>query len=186
MRQPTISPTGGTCRSETGRTEAMADRPARRVGRRISSSAVMPALRHTLTRFACRCEYLDDVIDGCEGGSGAGAMQDFATLYRYCYRVASAVGLACIHIWGFRGERAKLSGRARGRRAAVDEHPSRLAGRLGSCRASICRPRTWSASSCEPEASLGDAGRELGAVRESHALRRAAIGAANYASARPN
>ena len=23
------------------------------------------------------------------------------TLQRYCYRVASAVGLACIHVWGF-------------------------------------------------------------------------------------
>src|SRR5207253_640974 len=31
----------------------------------------------------------------------------FADLYRYCYRVASAVGLACIHIWGFADERAK-------------------------------------------------------------------------------
>jgi phytoene synthase len=30
----------------------------------------------------------------------------FAELYRYCYRVASAVGLACIHIWGFMDDRA--------------------------------------------------------------------------------
>jgi phytoene synthase len=31
---------------------------------------------------------------------------DFPALYRYCYRVAGAVGLACIHVWGFRNERA--------------------------------------------------------------------------------
>jgi phytoene synthase len=66
------------------------------------------ALRHTLTRFAVPVEYLDTVIDGCETDLGPVRMPDFATLYRYCYRVASAVGLCCIHIWGFHGEAAKL------------------------------------------------------------------------------
>src|SRR6185437_13868692 len=37
-----------------------------------------------------------------------------ADLYGYCYRVASAVGLACIHIWGFREERAKSYAEAAG------------------------------------------------------------------------
>jgi phytoene synthase len=31
----------------------------------------------------------------------------FADLYPYCYRVASAVGLSCIHIWGFERPEAK-------------------------------------------------------------------------------
>ena len=35
------------------------------------------------------------------------AFPDFAALNVYCYRVASAVGLCCIHIWGFRGDDAK-------------------------------------------------------------------------------
>src|SRR5207244_10001712 len=35
------------------------------------------------------------------------AYATFAELYRYCYRVASAVGLACIHIWGFADHRAE-------------------------------------------------------------------------------
>lgn len=30
----------------------------------------------------------------------------FAELEEYCYRVASVVGLACIHIWGFSGQQA--------------------------------------------------------------------------------
>src|SRR5262249_50086893 len=38
----------------------------------------------------------------------------FAELYRYCYRVASAVGLACIHVWGFDGDRAKEHAEAAG------------------------------------------------------------------------
>jgi phytoene synthase len=67
-----------------------------------------PALRHTLSRFGVPVQYLDDVIDGCETDLGPVRMPDFATLYQYCYRVASAVGLACIHIWGFRDEAAKL------------------------------------------------------------------------------
>jgi 15-cis-phytoene synthase len=35
------------------------------------------------------------------------AYPTFADLYRYCYRVASAVGLCCIHIWGYRSEGGK-------------------------------------------------------------------------------
>jgi phytoene synthase len=30
----------------------------------------------------------------------------FAELYGYCYRVASAVGICCVHIWGFTDDRA--------------------------------------------------------------------------------
>ena len=31
----------------------------------------------------------------------------FAELQQYCYHVASVVGLACIHIWGFTGDAAE-------------------------------------------------------------------------------
>src|SRR5581483_7158405 len=40
--------------------------------------------------------------------------QTFADLRQYCYRVASAVGLACIHIWGFDDERAPRHAEAAG------------------------------------------------------------------------
>src|SRR6202790_3656056 len=36
-----------------------------------------------------------------------GPYSSFADLFGYCYRVACAVGLACIHIWGFSQEDAK-------------------------------------------------------------------------------
>src|SRR5260370_27111469 len=48
-----------------------------------------------------------DVSEGGEMDRNVAAYAKFADLYRYCYRVASAVGLACIHIWGFSDERAK-------------------------------------------------------------------------------
>jgi phytoene synthase len=66
-----------------------------------------PALNHTVTRFGIPVAYLEDVIDGVEMDLEPVTFADIAGLYRYCYRVASAVGLACIHIWGFRGEDAK-------------------------------------------------------------------------------
>lgn len=68
---------------------------------------VYPALRHTLATYAIPRHYLDAVLDGVEMDLVQHSYATFADLYRYCYRVASAVGLACIHIWGFRDERAK-------------------------------------------------------------------------------
>ena len=66
-----------------------------------------PALRHTLAVYAIPRQYLDAVLDGVEMDLFQQSYATFADLYKYCYRVASAVGLACIHIWGFRAERAK-------------------------------------------------------------------------------
>jgi phytoene synthase len=65
-----------------------------------------PALHHTLTAFAVPPAYLEEVLDGVSMDLDTLEYQTFPELYRYCYRVASAVGLACIHVWGFRDERA--------------------------------------------------------------------------------
>ena len=58
--------------------------------------------------------YLHAVLDGVEMDLDAADYATFADLYPYCYRVASAVGLACIHIWGFTDERAKVHAEAAG------------------------------------------------------------------------
>lgn len=75
---------------------------------------VHPALHHTVGRYGVPREYLDDVIDGVEMDLRIDHYDTFAELYRYCYRVASAVGLACIHVWGFTDERAKPLAEAAG------------------------------------------------------------------------
>ncbi len=67
-----------------------------------------PALQNTVTRFGVPSVYLEDVMDGVEMDLTPVRFAHFDDLYRYCYRVASAVGLACIHIWGFRDSSAKL------------------------------------------------------------------------------
>ncbi len=50
--------------------------------------------------------YLEAVLDGVEMDLEPVRYATFANLRLYCYRVASAVGLACIHIWGFTGPQA--------------------------------------------------------------------------------
>jgi phytoene synthase len=65
-----------------------------------------PALHHALESYGVPRKSLLDVLDGVEMDLSQHSYETFADLYRYCYRVASAVGLACIHIWGFTDERA--------------------------------------------------------------------------------
>jgi 15-cis-phytoene synthase len=65
------------------------------------------ALHNTICLYAIPTRYLRDVIDGVEMDLDTTRYPTFADLYQYCYRVASAVGLACIYIWGFQDERAK-------------------------------------------------------------------------------
>jgi phytoene synthase len=61
-----------------------------------------PALADCVRRFDVPPELLFAVIDGVEMDLDRSRYQSFAELSEYCYRVASVVGLACIHIWGFR------------------------------------------------------------------------------------
>ncbi len=65
-----------------------------------------PAFHHTVQQYHIPRRYLDDVLDGVGMDLDTDHYDTFADLYRYCYRVASAVGLACIHIWGFAEKRA--------------------------------------------------------------------------------
>ncbi len=68
--------------------------------------SIHPALRHVVHTYGIPPRYLEDVLDGVSMDLEISRYDTFADLYRYCYHVASAVGLACIHVWGFRGEQA--------------------------------------------------------------------------------
>ncbi|MBL8793019.1 MAG: phytoene/squalene synthase family protein [Planctomycetia bacterium] len=67
-----------------------------------------PALRDTVVTYRIPRDYLVAVLDGVRLDLEPVAFATFDDLYPYCYRVASAVGLACIHIWGFRDPQAKV------------------------------------------------------------------------------
>lgn len=67
---------------------------------------VLPALADVVSRYAVPVRYLLDVIAGVEMDVHPVPCETFADLGRYCYHVAGAVGLACIHLWGFHDDRA--------------------------------------------------------------------------------
>ncbi len=69
-------------------------------------SWIWPALRDIVDRYAIPPEHLEAVIDGVEMDLTPRRFVTFDETAEYCHRVASAVGLACIYIWGFHDARA--------------------------------------------------------------------------------
>ncbi|MBX9679601.1 MAG: squalene/phytoene synthase family protein [Gemmataceae bacterium] len=65
------------------------------------------ALCDTIETFRIPPKYLHAVIDGVEMDLEPTHYETLDDLLRYCWHVASAVGLACIHIWGFTDPQAK-------------------------------------------------------------------------------
>jgi phytoene synthase len=73
-----------------------------------------PALHHAVERFGVPPAYLEAALDGVGMDLDKARYDTFAELYQYCYRVASAVGLACIHVWGNAGAAARPPAEAAG------------------------------------------------------------------------
>ncbi|HVK13923.1 MAG TPA: squalene/phytoene synthase family protein [Gemmataceae bacterium] len=78
------------------------------------SDPIHPALADAVWRFRIPPQFLFDVIDGVETDLRPTSFDSFDDLVGYCYRVAGAVGLACIHIWGFQGPTAESDAEAAG------------------------------------------------------------------------
>ena len=71
------------------------------------SHPVFVALRDSIDSFDIPVRYFHEVIDGVEMDLTRTRYGTFEELKVYCYRVASAVGLVCIEIFGYTDERAK-------------------------------------------------------------------------------
>ncbi len=65
------------------------------------------ALADTVRKHEIPRRYLHDVIDGVEMDLIPRPFATFDDLTLYCYRVASVVGLSCLHIWGYRSDGGK-------------------------------------------------------------------------------
>ena len=65
------------------------------------------SLQPFITRFNLPRRSFEDLIDGVEMDVGDRRYRTFDELYQYCVRVASAVGLICIEIFGYRDPRAR-------------------------------------------------------------------------------
>ncbi|WP_165248508.1 phytoene/squalene synthase family protein [Paludisphaera soli] len=68
---------------------------------RSSSWPGLPALADAVHRFGIPPALLHEVIDGVEMDLAPRRFVEFDELADYCRHVASAVGLCCIHIWGY-------------------------------------------------------------------------------------
>jgi phytoene synthase len=78
-----------------------------------SSDLVFYAVRDAVERFEIPLNLLDELVAGVTmdlDQASSDAPDTYATfgdLYRYCYLVASVVGLVCIHIFGYSDPRAE-------------------------------------------------------------------------------
>jgi len=68
---------------------------------RFDGSPIFPAFHDTVQRFAIPADYFHWVIDGAEMDLTIDRYRSFADLYQYCFKVASAVGLICLQIFGY-------------------------------------------------------------------------------------
>ncbi len=71
-----------------------------------ASGPILPALAATIKAYNIPAEYFLAVMQGVAADIAGQEYTTWQELRTYCYRVASVVGLICLHIWGFRDERA--------------------------------------------------------------------------------
>lgn len=71
---------------------------------------VLGALDHAVRRFDIPPVYLFELLDGVQTDLDPPRYQTFDQLYRYCYLVASTVGLVCLHVFGFQSRDALACG----------------------------------------------------------------------------
>jgi 15-cis-phytoene synthase len=79
-----------------------------------TDNPVFIALKDTQQRFGISTELLDQLVQGTmldltepASETGIATYRSFDDLYRYCYFVASVVGLVCIRIFGYTDPRAE-------------------------------------------------------------------------------
>jgi phytoene synthase len=71
-------------------------------------SQILPAFYDAKQRHKIPDAYFHSMIDGVESDLTKHTYANFDELYRYCYCVASTVGLVCIHVYGFDGSEEAL------------------------------------------------------------------------------
>jgi len=64
-------------------------------------------LRHLIEKYRIDYQLFEEILLGVEMDLEPVRFQDFEALHRYCYRVASAVGLVSIEIFGYRNPQCK-------------------------------------------------------------------------------
>jgi phytoene synthase len=65
------------------------------------ANPVWPAFADAVQRYKIPHQYFRDMITGVSSDLEPRVIETFDDLYRYCYQVASVVGLTIVHIFGF-------------------------------------------------------------------------------------
>jgi 15-cis-phytoene synthase len=131
-----------------------------------SADPVIRAVVDTTRRFAVPSDHLREIIEGVRMDLVQHSYETFADLEHYCRRVASAVGLAAIHIWGFRTPEAIPASHACGMAFQLTNILRDIPEDLG--RGRIYLPREdLAAHGCTPEdLAAGRIGREFSRLAE--------------------
>src|SRR5262249_19426417 len=89
----------------------------RRLDRALAGSYSHPlhaAFHEAVVEHAIPPAYLHAALDGVCMDLDVARYATFDDLYLYCYRVASVVGLSCVHVWGCPGVAARPHAEAAG------------------------------------------------------------------------
>lgn len=79
-----------------------------------ASEPILPALADTVRRYRIPQRHFHELLDGTEMDQTTTRYATFDELYQYCYRVASAVGLVVLPIFGCKDEAALVPAEACG------------------------------------------------------------------------
>jgi phytoene synthase len=71
-----------------------------------AADPILPALAATVRTFKIPPELFHELLDGTEMDQSITRYETFEDLYRYCYRVASVVGLIVLPIFGYDDQKA--------------------------------------------------------------------------------
>lgn len=74
----------------------------------VSGHPLWPAFYDTVQRYSIPQRFFHEMIDGITSDLEPREIQTYDELYRYCYQVASVVGLTIIHIFGFSSNKALI------------------------------------------------------------------------------
>lgn len=75
---------------------------------RLAEHPIWPAFVDTIQRYSIPQRFFHEMIDGIMSDIEPREIETYEELYRYCYQVASVVGMTIIHIFGFNSVRALL------------------------------------------------------------------------------
>ena len=74
----------------------------------VDGNPIWPAFYDTVQRYSIPHRFFQEMIDGIASDLEPRQIHSYEELYRYCYQVASVVGLTVIHIFGFDSVKALL------------------------------------------------------------------------------